>query len=377
MHTDTLGLYAPTTATYQTLKTMAEVANEMASSGEGSRLAAALLLLPDALTETTASVIFDSARFDGGVVPQDPHPTQDDIVDLYEKLADQAADEAKLDPVDTSVLEQVLSFADLDVEAARAFYQSTEEERRSTQRPLRRIEKVRLLMAELSDQSGELTMGQVLLAEDPETADVAARAFPKAGALMEELCQETLTPAEVRRQELRAQAARYQEATAGTLAYGEAHDLDIAILLGEDPQMVASIALSLPNLPTARVIEALQAAPDEQIFDWLFGLSPNLPQPGAVKELVEGWTEERVQQLASFCKERMDSLEAEGHDFPAPAWIVDIIEHIYVPNIALDPQSAALVWHRFSEACGDDPSLWLATVTAANADEPTRLSDIV
>ena len=377
---DQLGLYMPDMATYRVLATMVQVST-IEENPEGSALAESLLYLPDVFTQATAAVLLDSVSFN--TTPEDYQTDvgttfRDVIVDRYNTLAEQDAEDKKQPDIDTGILEEVLALAEEDLEAAKAFYQSTNELRRELQRQLGEVEKIRLLLSELQRNSSEVTVGQLQLVEDRQTSEAAARAFPAAEDLLSALQEEELTPAEQRRLDRQHRVNAERTAGAGNRGLTEASDLEIMIMMDEDPVAITSMALNSRNVDNDQLIDLLEDATNEQLFYWMFGMESQWPQRGNIEELMSRFTDERIRELAAVCKERLDKFqEANNEALPAVPWITDIIRHVYIPRVQLDTASAALVWHDFSDTCGDDPSMWLAVLLADTGDTPTRLQDVV
>lgn len=381
---DVLGLYTPEVATYRDLSLIIETST-IEENAEGSLLAASLLELPEAFTQTTAAVVLDSVGFN---IHSDEYRLNDEgelvtareiLAERFNELADIDDKEKHLPQVDTTLLDMVLNFAEEDVEAARDLYQDTAEVRREDQRQLSPVEKIRLLLAELKRDSQDVTVEQLLLAEDFDTATVAARAFPKAEELISALREQQLTPAEQRKQDRLQRAERERTAGAGNRVLAESNDLEIMLLLDEDPEATAAVALNTRKVDREQLFDVLENASDRMVFYWMFGYEVQQPGPGDIEAFVNRRTEDQVRTLAESCHALLAELEERSHGepVPAPAWVVDIIKHVYVPRVRLDTATAALVWHELADTCGDDPSMWLAVLLADTLETPTRLQDIV
>lgn len=381
---DLMGLYAPEIATYKDLSLLIETST-IEENPNGSVLAASLLQLPEVFTQNTAAVILDSVGFSVPLEEREFLAGEGE----YESLADALAkrfdrldsidkEEQNLEPVDVGVLEEIISFAQDDVDAARELFQATDDLRHEEQRKLSPVEKVRLLLAELKHDSTEVTAGQFMLVEDYETSAVAARSFPAAETLLSALQVKDMTPAEKRKADRLDRAVREREAGSGNRIMAESTDLEIAILLEEDPETLASIALNTRTVEREQLLEVLENASDLMIANWMFGLEVQQPQPGEIEKLVTRFSEDRINELAQECQTLLAKREeGEGGGTNPVPWIVDIIRHVYIPRIPLDAATAALVWHQLSDLCGDDPSMWLAVLLSDTSETPTRLQDIV
>lgn len=373
--TDELGIYTPTIATYSDLELMAK-GGTFPGAGNGSKLAASLLQLPNVFTTATASVLIDSSEFVSDEFEYElgvSGELDDRQTVAAERFADLAAAEAKekdFDELDLGLLAVVVDLAQEDTEAAQEFYRSQAIE---SIRPLGRLEKVRLLLDELNANSPEVTPEQLLLVADYGTAETASRVFPEAEKLFQALQEETLTPAQQRRVENRLRNVRERNYAAGGRALAEGTDLDIMILLDEDPEATASVALNSSNVKQGTLLDILEKAADMQIAHWLMGLERQVPRKGDIEALTGRFDTARVNEIARVCREQIETTEM---DLSVP-WILDIMRHVYIPSASLDAPTAAVVWHGLSQTCGNDPSLWLAVALADNSDTPLRLSDVL
>lgn len=379
---DILGLYSPEIATYEDLALMLETSN-LEENADGSVLAASLLQLPDVFTQSAASAILDSVEFnihsserelgDNGEFL----PAAEILAKRFHRLSEISKEEKALDPVDTSILEQVLDFAAEDVEAARDLFQATDDLRHAEQRELRPMEKIRLLRDELEADSAEVTPGQFMLVADRDTAAVAERCFPAAEKLLSALSEQELTPAEERRQERRQRAERERYAAAGNRQTAESSDFEIMLLLDEDPELVASVALNSVGITREQLLDSLAKASDLMIANWVLGLERQQPQRGEIEKLMSNFTDDRIREIAAACQQELKKYDENGVDLPSIPWVVDVIQHVYVPRMYLDAPTAELVRHELAKICGDDPALWLAVLLSDTTDTPTRIQDIV
>lgn len=379
-----LGLYSPEIATYHDLSLLIETSSIDSENPDGSTLAASMLQLPDVFTHGIASVILDSVAFEVAADERelqeggDWKETREILAERFQRLADLDQEEQAQPEVDTSILEQVLEFAEVDTEAARELYKVTAEQRRIDQRPLQEVEKIRLLLEELKADSAEVTPGQLQLAADRQTAQVAAIAFPKAEELLEALTDDDeLTPAEARKQDRIERAERERNKAAGNRMLAATSDLEIMLMLDEDPEVIAQIALNTPGVQTDQMVDILEKASDRSIFYWMFGMEQQQPQPGSIEKLMDRFSDDRIRELAATCAAVIADMKSEGGRAPSVPWVVDIIRHVYIPHVEIDAASAALVWHELSGICGDDPSAWLAFLLADTTETPTRLQDLI
>lgn len=373
--TDELGIYTPTIATYSDLELMAK-GGTFPGNGNGSKLAASLLQLPNVFTTATASVLIDSSEFVSDEfeyelgVSGELDDRQTVAAERFAGLAEAEAEEKGFGELDLGLLAVVVDLAQEDTEAAQEFYRSQAIE---SIRPLGRLEKVRLLLDELNANSPEVTPEQLLLVADYGTAETASRVFPEAEKLFQALQEETLTPAQQRRVENRLRNVRERNYAAGGRALAEGTDLDIMILLDEDPEATASVALNSSNVKQGTLLDILEKAADMQIAHWLMGLERQVPRKGDIEALTGRFDTARVNEIARVCREQIETTEM---DLSVP-WILDIMRHVYIPSASLDAPTAAVVWHGLSQTCGNDPSLWLAVALADNSDTPLRLSDVL
>lgn len=379
---DILGLYSPEIATYEDLALMLETST-LEENADGSVLAASLLQLPDVFTQSTASAILDSVEFnihsserelgDNGEFL----PASEILAKRFRRLDEISKEEKTLDPVDTSILEQVVDFAEEDVEAARDFFQATNDMRHTDQRELSPMEKIRLLRDELEADSAEVTTGQLMLVEDRNTAAVAERYFPAAEKLLSALSEQEMTPAEERREERRQRAERERYSAAGNRQTAESSDFEIMLLLDEDPELVASVALNSVAITREQLLDSLAKASDLMIANWILGLERQQPQRGEIEKLMTNFNDDRIREIAASCQQELKKYDENDVDLPSIPWVVDVIQHVYVPRMYLDAPTAELVRHELAKICGDDPALWLAVLLSDTTDTPTRIQDIV
>ena len=342
------------------------------TTADGSTLAVALLGLPNAFSESTATLILDAV----------PLAYCDQTIDLehtFETLAEREASEQNLEELDADGLELVLDMWLDDQDAAAIVFQDFQEYLRE-QRDLGEMEALKLLRSELESKSADVTVGQLLLLMNETTGATARYVFPEARDMFDILVsyEPELTPAEKRRKDRRDRLERNRIAGAGNRRRSDISDLENMIMLEEDPIAIAAMALNTSNVKDDQLLDILEHAETAQIRDWLFGRELNFPKPGQIADLMQRLTADRVEELIESSHSMLEELAEGGQpvsgDLP---YVFEIIEHVYMPRVLLSPATATVVHHELSQRIGDDPSIWTAVLMADTGDEPVRFSDLV
>lgn len=371
-NTHTVGQHAPRVADFQLLSTLPNLANVEIST-DGSALATSMLGVPNAFSEATAALLFDTvplAYFS---------PRTENLIEYFEELIDKENEEAALEDIDTGDLELVLDLWVDDQEAAAIYFQSisTNPEDR---RELGELEAVKMLRAELEADTGDVTVGQLQLLGYAGTAMATRYAFPKASAMFDYLTayEPELTAAEKRVKDRRDRAERFRVEGAGNRRRSSVSDLENMIMLGEEPVALAAMALNTPNVKNDQLLDILEEADPTQIRDWLFAREVVKPQAGQVTELVKRLSDDRIDELIHVSQLFLEESSRGwgGAVYADLPHIFEIIEHVYLPHMVLTPATATIVFHELNKRIGDDPSTWAAVLLADTGGQTVRYEDL-